>query len=148
MEVADWAGATAFPRSRSPAGPHRGGEKRRYAGTSHIDVDGLTASARQRDHRGLAERGIEISGFGYYPNPLHADADHRDEVIGHLKKVITAAGVPWACKVVNTFVGGDRTLNVDENWTRAQEIFAPIVNMPKDSGRDAGLRKLPDDLQL
>jgi hypothetical protein len=28
---------------------------------------------------------------------------------------------------VNTFVGGDRTLNVDENWARAQEIFAPIV---------------------
>jgi hypothetical protein len=35
-------------------------------------------------------------------------------------------------KVVNTFVGGDRTLNVDENWTRAQEIFAPIVKHAKD----------------
>ena len=37
-------------------------------------------------------------------------------------------------KVVNTFLGGDRTLNVDENWTRAQDIFAPIVKHAEDAG--------------
>jgi hypothetical protein len=50
-------------------------------------------------------------------------------------------------KVVNTFVGGDRTLTVDQNWTRATEIFAPIVAHAQDKRRDAGLRELPDDLQ-
>jgi hypothetical protein len=60
--------------------------------------------------------------------------------------VITGAST-MGIGVVNTFVGGDRTLNVDENWTRAQEIFAPIVKHAK-IGRDPGLRKLPDDLQL
>jgi sugar phosphate isomerase/epimerase len=96
-------------------------------------VDGLTKTQGDEIIGGLAERGITISGLGYYPNPLHADADHRDEVIGHLKKVITGAST-MGLNVVNTFVGGDRTLNVDENWTRAQEIFAPIVKHAEDAG--------------
>ena len=39
-------------------------------------------------------------------------------------------GVP----IVNTFVGGDRALNVDENWARAVEIFSPIVAHAQASG--------------
>ncbi|MHA7889198.1 sugar phosphate isomerase/epimerase family protein [Roseicyclus sp.] len=132
-EVADWAGANGFSAFEVACWPASGGEKRRYAGTSHIDVDGLTAARGQEIIGGLAERGIEISGLGYYPNPLHADADHRDAVIGHLKKVITAAGV-MGVGVVNTFIGGDRTLTVDQNWARAQEIFAPIVRHAQDAG--------------
>ncbi len=133
LEVADWAGANGFSAFEVACWPASGGEKRRYAGTSHIDVDGLTAARGQEIIGGLAERGIEISGLGYYPNPLHADAAHRDEVIGHLKKVITAAGV-MGVGVVNTFIGGDRTLTVDQNWARAQEIFAPIVKHAQDAG--------------
>ena len=132
-DVADWAGSNGFSAMEVACWPASGGEKRRYAGTSHINVDGLTA-AQGSDIKGmLADNGIEISGLGYYPNPLHADADHRDEVIGHLKKVITAAGT-MGVPIVNTFVGGDRTLNVDDNWTRAQEIFAPIVKHAEDAG--------------
>ena len=133
MEVADWAGANGFSAFEVACWPASGGEKRRYAGTSHIDVDGLSAAQGADIIGGLAERGIEISGLGYYPNPLHADAAHREEVIGHLKKVITAAGV-MGVGVVNTFIGGDRTLNVDENWARAQKIFAPIVKHAQDAG--------------
>lgn len=133
LEVADWAGANGFSAFEVACWPASGGEKRRYAGTSHIDVDGLTAGRGQEIIGGLAERGIEISGLGYYPNPLHADADHRDAVIGHLKKVITAAGV-MGVGVVNTFIGGDRALTVDQNWARAQEIFAPIVRHAQDAG--------------
>ena len=133
LEVADWAGANGFSAFEVACWPASGGEKRRYAGTSHIDVDGMTAARGQEIIGGLAERGIMISGLGYYPNPLHADADHRDAVIGHLKKVITAAGV-MGVGVVNTFIGGDRTLTVDQNWTRAKGIFAPIVKHAQDAG--------------
>ena len=133
LEVADWAGTNGFSAFEVACWPASGGEKRRYAGTSHIDVDGLTAARGQEIIGGLAERGIEISGLGYYPNPLHADADHRDAVIGHLKKVITAAGV-MGVGVVNTFIGGDRALTVDQNWARAQDIFAPIVRHAQDAG--------------
>lgn len=132
-DVADWAGQNGFSSFEVACWPASGGEKRRYAGTSHIDVDGLTKAQGDDIKGGLAQRGIEISGLGYYPNPMHADTDHREEVIGHLKKVITAADT-LDIGVVNTFLGGDRTLTVDENWARAQDIFEPIVNHAKDAG--------------
>src|SRR6056297_2891250 len=102
LEVADWAGANGFSAFEVACWPASGGEKRRYAGTSHIDVDGLTKT-------------------------------QGEEVIGHLMKVITGAAI-MDVTVVNTFLGGDRTLNVDENWTRAQDIFAPIVKHAEDAG--------------
>ena len=142
MEVADWAGANGFSAFEVACWPASGGERRRYAGTSHIDVDGLTKAEGEDIIAGLAERGITISGLGYYPNPLHADAAHREEVTGHLRKVITGAST-MGIKVVNTFIGGDRTLNVDENWTRAQEIFAPIVAHAKDSGVTLAFENCP-----
>jgi sugar phosphate isomerase/epimerase len=133
MDVASWAGANGFSALEVACWPDTGGEKRRYAGTSHINVEGLTRAKGSEIVAGLKERGIEISGLGYYPNPLHADADHREEVIGHLEEVITAAST-MGIGIVNTFVGGDRTLNIDQNWTRATEIFAPIVAHAKDAG--------------
>jgi len=133
MQVASWAGANGFSAMEVACWPASGGEKRRYAGTSHINVDGVSAAQGAEITAALAEQGVSISGFGYYPNPLHADADHRDQVIGHLMKVISAAGT-MGVPVVNTFVGGNRTLSVDENWSRAVEIFAPIVTHAKASG--------------
>ncbi len=133
MDVAAWSGANGFSAFEVACWPASGGEARRYAGTSHINVDGLNAAQGEEIKGGLAAQGIEISGLGYYPNPLHADADHREEVIGHLMKVITAAGT-MGVPIVNTFVGGDRTLNVDENWARAVEIFNPIVAHAQASG--------------
>lgn len=132
-EVATWAGANGFTAMEVACWPASGGEKRRYAGTSHINVDGLSSDQGKEIVGQLADQGIEISGLGYYPNPLHADAEHRSEVVGHLKKVITAAGV-MGIKVVNTFVGGDRNLNLDANWERATEIFDPIVKHAQDAG--------------
>ncbi|MEM7694148.1 MAG: sugar phosphate isomerase/epimerase [Pseudomonadota bacterium] len=131
--VAAWAGGNGFSALEVACWPASGGEKRRYAGTSHINVDGLTKETGASIIGMLEGHGVTISGLGYYPNPLHADAAHRDEVIAHLKMVITAAGT-MGIGVVNTFLGGDKTLNVDDNWRRAQEIFAPIVSHAKDSG--------------
>lgn len=126
MDVADWAAGAGFTTLEIACWPRAGGTARRYAGTSHIDVDGLTRAQAQDIAGALTVRGIVISALGYYPNPLHPEADHRDSVIGHLKRVITAAGLIGA-PVVNTFVGGDRALSVDQNWTRAQAIFPDIL---------------------
>lgn len=133
MEVATWAAGNGFSALEIACWPSSGGEKRRYAGTSHINVDGLTEAQGRDIVEGLKDKGIEISGLGYYPNPLHADGSHRDEVIEHLKKVITAAGA-MGLSVVNTFVGGDRSLTVDENWARARNIISPIVDHARGHG--------------
>jgi sugar phosphate isomerase/epimerase len=142
MDVADWAASVGMGVLEIACWPAASGERRRYAGTSHVNVDGLTKSQASDIMGALATRGVTVSGLGYYPNPLHADADHRAAVLGHLKKVITAAslmGVP----VVNTFVGGDRTLSLDENWTRAQAIWPEIVAHAGDSGVTLAFENCP-----
>ena len=50
--------------------PAAGGERRRYAGISHIDVSKLDP-AKVRDV--LDRHGLEISSLAYYPNNLHPD---------------------------------------------------------------------------
>ncbi|WP_240230905.1 sugar phosphate isomerase/epimerase family protein [Devosia lacusdianchii] len=142
MDVADWAAGSGFSALEIACWPRAGGETRRYAGTSHIDVANLSAAEGDEIASALSSKGITISGLGYYPNPLHADAAHRDEVIGHLKQVITAAPL-LGVKVVNTFMGGDRKLNVDENWARARDIFAPIVAHARNAGVTLAFENCP-----
>lgn len=132
-EVAEWAVGNGFSALEIACWPSSGGERRRYAGTSHINVADLSASQGKEIKEALTGLGIEISGLGYYPNPLHSDPEHRAEVIAHLKAVITAAGL-MEVPIVNTFIGGDRMLNVEENWYRAQEIFAPVVAHARGAG--------------
>ena len=105
-EVVDWARSVGFEALEIACWPKTSGDSRRYAGTSHIDAAGTSASQARDIAAELAGRGITISGLGFYPNPLHPDRAHREAVTDHLKKVIVLAsrmGVP----LVNTFCGGD-----------------------------------------
>lgn len=142
MDVADWAAGNGFSALEIACWPRSGGETRRYAGTSHIDVTAATASSGRDVVATLRGKRIEISGLGYYPNPLHADEAHRDAVIGHLKTVITAAG-RMGVRIVNTFLGGDRRLNLDENWARAEAIFPAIVAHARDAGVTLAFENCP-----
>lgn len=133
LGVADWAHSAAFAALEVACWPRSTGTTRRYAGTSHIDVANLSASEGREIVAALKERGIEISGLGYYPNPLHPDAAHRDTVVAHLKKVITAAG-RMGVGLVNTFCGGDASKSVDDNWKAAEQLWPAIVAHARDSG--------------
>src|SRR5690349_21901778 len=68
-----------------------GGADRRYAGVTHLDVTRLGDEEAGRTLELAKKHGVTISGLGYYPNPLDADADHRRVYSEHLKKVIDAA---------------------------------------------------------
>jgi sugar phosphate isomerase/epimerase len=142
MDVADWAAGAGFGALEIACWPRAGGERRRYAGTSHIDVEGMTSGQGQQITGALAGKGIAISGLGYYPNPLHADHAHRDMVIGHLKKVIAAAP-HLGVKVVNTFVGGTRTATIEENWAEAQKLWPDIVRFAGDHGVTLAFENCP-----
>lgn len=142
MEVADWAAANGLGCLEIACWPAAGGETRRYAGTSHIDVVGLSEAQAREIMDGLAARGVSVSALGYYPNPLHADAGHRAAVIGHLRHVIAAAARMGVGKV-NTFVGGDRTLTLDENWARAEVIWPEVVAFAKGHGITLGFENCP-----
>ncbi len=142
QQVADWASGAGFAALEIACWPSGGGEKRRYAGTAHLPVEDMTPGRASEIVGQITGKGLAISGLGYYPNPLHADAAHRDAVIGHLKKVISAAAM-MKVGVVNTFVGGDRTLTVDQNWERAAQIFPAIIAHARENGVTLAFENCP-----
>ena len=132
-EVADWAAASGFESLEIACWPPSKGATRRYAGTSHIDVTDLSEARAKEIVDEVASHGLSISGLGFYPNPMHPDAEVREAAIAHQKLVIEACakmGVPF----FNTFMGGDSALHVDANWERALEIWPPIVEHAKAHG--------------
>ncbi|MGI9665615.1 MAG: sugar phosphate isomerase/epimerase family protein [Acidimicrobiia bacterium] len=141
-DIADWSAANGFSMLEVCTWPVDTGETRRYGGITHIDVDGLSEAQGQDIVAELASKGIEISGLGYYPNPLHPDAEHRQAVADHLHKVITAASL-MNVPVVNTFIGADQTRTQAENWEHAKEIWHPLVDHAKDSGVRIAIENCP-----
>jgi sugar phosphate isomerase/epimerase len=141
-DVADWTAANGFESIEIACWPPASGDARRYAGTSHIDVANLTKDGADEIAGRMAERGLVISGLGYYPNPLNPDPAHRGMVIGHLRHVITAAeliGVP----LVNTFMGADKVKTQDENWDEALRVWPDIVSFARDHGRLITIENCP-----
>jgi sugar phosphate isomerase/epimerase len=141
-EVAAWAAGAGFRALEIACWPAAGGETRRYAGTAHLPVETMTRAQGSEIMGMLADHGLTVSGLGYYPNPLHPDAGHREAVIGHLRQVIAAAGM-MGLRVVNTFVGGDRALTVDQNWARAVDILSPVVAHAQDHGVTLAFENCP-----
>ena len=142
MEVARWAKESDFEVLEIACWPISTGPTRRYAGTAHIDVANLTKSQATELVGQIHGMGLTISGLGFYPNPLHPDPAHREAVIGHLKHVITAAekmDVP----LVNTFMGGDKDRNQDQNWEEALKVWPDIVKFAQDHGRRITLENCP-----
>lgn len=72
-EVSTWAGKAGFSAIEIAVWPRSGDIKRRYAGTSHINVETLTQRQADRIFDDLATKGLEISSLAYYPNPLYPD---------------------------------------------------------------------------
>ena len=146
-EVVDWTAANGFESIEIACWPQSSGPTRRYAGTSHIDVANLSAGQATELADEIAGKGLTISGLGYYPNPLHPDAGHRDTVIGHLRHVITAAekmNVPF----VNTFMGADGAKNAGRQLAGGAHGLAGHRGLrpgPRPPDHD---RELPDAVQL
>lgn len=141
-EVAEWAVASGFSALEIACWPRVSGATRRYAGTSHVDVANVSAAQAREIAAKLAERGLSISALGYYPNPLHPDASHREAVIDHLKKVIKAAGL-MGVPLVNTFCGGDAAQHVDDNWKDATRVWPAIIAFARDHGVKLAFENCP-----
>jgi len=71
-EVLAFAAETGFDCVEVMCWP-QGKAERRYAGVTHIDVAGFDQTAAHEIQALVATYGVQISGLGYYPNPLVAD---------------------------------------------------------------------------
>jgi len=120
----------------------KGKAERRYAGVTHIDVAELDEKQIGYIKDYISKRGIEISGLGYYPNPLDPDAEKREFYIEHIKKVIKAAG-RLGLKNMNTFIGKDKNKTVEENLKTFKEVWTPIVKFAEQDGVKIGIENCP-----
>ena len=115
---------------------------RRYAGVTHINVTDLDKDGAKNIRKMLDGYGLTISSLGYYPNPLHPDPEHRETVIGHLKKVIEAAEM-LEVPIVGTFVGKDKDKTVPQNLEDFAKIWPPIVKFAKKHGVKIAIENCP-----
>ncbi len=138
-QVASWAAGEGFEMLEVACWPATGAERRRYAGTSHIDVTRLDPGAV----RGvLDEHGLEISALAYYPNNLHPDPAERRAANTHLKKVIDAAAA-LEVPVVGTFVGRDQTKSVPDSFREFRRVWPRLVDHAESRGVKIAIENCP-----
>ena len=140
-QVVQFASAEAFACVELMCWP-KGKAERRYAGVTHIDVAGFGEENANAVRGLVASAGIEISGLGYYPNPLAPDREEAAVYIDQLKRVIEAAAL-LGVGVVNTFIGRDWTRSVNDNWPRFQEVWPPLVRFAEDHGLRIAIENCP-----
>ena len=119
-----------------------GKAERRYAGVSHIDVNALTPQAIDHIRTVIDRTGVQISGLGYYPNPLSPNIAEAEAAVAHLQSVIHAAKTLGITRV-NSFVGRDWKLSVDDNWPRFLQTWRPLIALAEDSGVKIGIENCP-----
>lgn len=115
---------------------------RRYAGITHIDVGDFTDADAKRVNALFQQNNLTVSALGYYPNPLCPDETESAVIIEHLQKVIVAAR-RLGISLVNTFVGRDPALSLDDNWTRFDKRWPPIVEFAEQHGVRIGIENCP-----
>ena len=140
-KVISFAGQTGYSCVEIMCWP-AGKAERRYAGITHIDVGDLPKKKIDEIHGLLDQKGVTISGLGYYPNVLEADKKNSGRYVAHLKKVIDAAN-RLGLKNVNTFIGRDHGGSIEDNFKRFKKVWPPIVKYAEKRGVKIGIENCP-----
>ena len=119
-----------------------GKEERRYAGVTHIDVTNFTQDKVDEIQAYLKRKNMEISGLGYYPNPLDPDLKQRAVFIEHIKKCIKAANMLGVGKI-NTFIGKDPARPVSENFAEFKKVWPDIIRYAEENNVKVGIENCP-----
>jgi sugar phosphate isomerase/epimerase len=101
-------------------------EKRRYAGTSHLDVTELNDEYIAYIKSKLKEYNLEISSLGYYPNPLDPNQEASEIAINHIYQLINASH-RLGINMVTTFIGRNKYLSQQENLDLFEKVWTPII---------------------
>jgi sugar phosphate isomerase/epimerase len=125
-ELAGWAASEGFQTLEIACWPRATDDRRRYAGVSHIDVDGFDKKDASRIRAMLDGHGLEISSLAYYPNNLDPDAAVRSAAHDHLRKVILAAEL-LGVDIVGTFIGRDQHRSVADNLEQVGKVWPDLV---------------------
>jgi sugar phosphate isomerase/epimerase len=142
VEVAGWAADNGFEALEVACWPAAGGERRRYAGVCHIDVDALDDSAIRTVREAIEGRGLTISSLAYYPNPLDPDPAVRAQAQAHLRKVIEAAA-RLGVNLVGTFIGRDQNRPPEPAFAEVLVQWPPLVKFAAERGVRIAIENCP-----
>jgi sugar phosphate isomerase/epimerase len=140
-QVATWAAESNFQTLEIACWP-AGKAERRYAGVSHIDVSDLDKSGAKKIRKMLNGLKLGISSLGFYPNPLHPDAEVREAAFDHIKKVVDAA-VLLEVPIVGTFIGADQSKSAAENLAAFGLLWPPIIKYAGERGIKIAIENCP-----
>ncbi len=113
------------------------------AGVTHVNADGFD-KARADEVQGVMRAAeVEISGLGYYPNPLsRSNLEEAGVYVQHIRKVILAAEMLGVGQVT-TFIGRDWTKSVEDNWPRFRKVWTPLVKFAEGHDVRIGIENCP-----
>ncbi len=119
-----------------------GKAERRYAGVTHIDVTRLSDARVAEIQREARDRGVAISGLGYYPNALSPHPEEAEASVAQIRRVMEATAALGLSRF-NTFVGRDWSKSVDENWPRFLDTWGPLVDLADKLQINIGIENCP-----
>ena len=119
-----------------------GKAERKFAGVTHIDVAELSQAAADDVRAECDKHRVAISGLGYYPNILSADAEEAHVATVQLKKVITGARL-LGLSNVNTFIGADHRRNADENFDLFCKVWPDLIRYAENHDVRIGIENCP-----
>jgi len=140
-QVMDYAAGVGFSCVEVCCWP-KGKAARRYAGITHIDINGVTGT--QLDHylQYAKEKGVAISSLGYYPNPMDPDEETRRVAAEHLKALMDVSA-DMGVNMVTTFIGKDKTKTVEENLELYEKIWTPLIEHAEAKKVRIGIENCP-----
>jgi sugar phosphate isomerase/epimerase len=119
-----------------------GKAERRYAGVTHIDVTRLSDARVAEIQREARDRGVAISGLGYYPNALSPHPEEAEASVAQIRRVMEATAALGLSRF-NTFVGRDWSKSVDANWPRFLDTWGPLVDLADKLQINIGIENCP-----
>lgn len=140
-EMIDTASAMGYECVEVACWP-QGKAERRYAGVSHIDVDGLDDAGAAKILAYCKQKNVEMSALAFYPNPMDGDAEKANTAVEHLYKVIDASA-KLCVNMVTTFIGRNQAKTVEENLTQFAEVWPPIIAYAKGKGVKIAIENCP-----
>ena len=140
-EVLAFAAETGFDCVEVMCWP-KGKAERRYAGVTHIDVAGFDRAAADEVTGLVAQYGVQISGLGYYPNPLVADEAARNTYLNHIREMIKASAL-LGVNVANTFIGRDQTRSLEANLQEFAQVWPEVIQLADSLDVKVGIENCP-----
>lgn len=140
-QVVDYAAETGFKSLEVCCWPNEKAS-RRYAGVSHIDVEGMTEESAAKYLDYAAAKGIEIAALAYFPNPLSDDEETAEKSREHLFRVIDAAAL-MKVNLVTTFIGKNKTKTVEENLELMEQVWPPILKHAEEKNVRIAIENCP-----